>query len=366
MRNVFVPTLMSAWLVAVSVNFGGSASAQTPDDDVIDKIRGLATIPGPDADRVDRWLRAKVDALKLPGQGVPDEGFTQVFAAFKSYFQRPGQSDAFSALLATKLAAISAAELVRGEVSPALAFCLPRMMVDLNRVETVGGLIGGLKAKSAMARLISARGLSKLRSEIAASADLLPVVVTALRQAGLQEPEHVVLARIYLALAYPGNAVDVLPAYVDIFDKRLAYRRGPAELADGAEVEAFEYFRIAAVIGQLNESQQADLVKRLAVFMRLDAQRYNADNLAPPADPASVDLAFSERDVLERMLIANEAILARVTNNSSRTITTELGGGGWKRRQAVLNAAYGWIGDASTGTSGVLNAAPLSVEIGAP
>ncbi|MFQ5463000.1 MAG: hypothetical protein ACE5E5_10285 [Phycisphaerae bacterium] len=358
--------LMSAWLVVVSSMGGGTARAQTPDDDVIDKIRGLASIPTPDQDRVDRWLRAKVEGIRRSGQPIPAEGFATVFADFKSNFQRSGDSDEFNALLASKLAEIAAAELSQGEASPVLAFALPRMMVELNRMETVPGLLGGLKAKSAVARLICAQGLAKLRSAIAASGEQLPDVVAALRAAGLAEQEPVVLARIYLALAYPANSVDVESAYLDIFDKRLAFRRGPAELADGAEVEAFEYFRTSGVLDQLNEEQQAALVKRLAVFLRLDAQRYNDGRLAPPKDGNSVDFAFSERDVLERMLIANEAILARVTKSSNRTITTELGGGGWKRRQAVLNAAYGWIGDPVTSTTGVLNAAPFGVELGAP
>jgi len=183
----------------------------------------------------------------------------------------------------------------------------------------------------------------------------LDEVVQVLKVAGLAESSPIVLGRIYLTLAHPTQLPAVFDAYLAIFEKRLKDRRGGAVIADGAEVEAFEFFRTPNVLAALNQNQKEQLARSLAVFMRMDAERYN-----------TTGLDFYEVDRLERMMDSGEAILAEMAPGKGGKIRDEIAGGGQDRRAEVLAEAYKWVGHPQSKEPGALNAAPWNVAVGAP
>jgi hypothetical protein len=147
-----------------------------------------------------------------------------------------------------------------------------------------------------------------------------------------------------------------LDAYLAIFEKRLTDRRGGAVIADGAEVEAFEFFRTPSVLAVLNQNQREQLARPLAVFLRLDAERYN-----------TTGLDFYEVDRLERMMDSVEAILIELVGaGKGGKIRDEIAAGGQDRRAEVLTEAYKWVGHPQSKEPGALNAAPWNVAVGAP
>jgi hypothetical protein len=110
-----------------------------------------------------------------------------------------------------------------------------------------------------------------------------------------------------------------------------------------------------------------ELARRVGVFLRLDAERYNAPAIAPPTDDEQPDLNFYERDRVERMLDAGEEILDVIVGGGrGGKIRNALSSGGYDQRQVVLSEAYRWIGNPETNEPGALNEAPWNVPLGAP
>ncbi len=343
------------------------------EDEVIEPIRQHTTISPLDERHMADWVRAKVNAFLA----VPERERQARFADFRNIFRDCHDASAntpeFKAQLAAQEAEVAVAEYGRSDLDPAVAHLLAQVLLDVGRMEAVPGLIAGLKSRDARVRYLCARGLAVLKGRIASDRPTFDAAVRALREAGLAETEPVALARIYQALAYPDQAASVTEAYLALLDKRLTHRCGPAIVADGAEIEAFEFFRSRGVTSSLSTDQKAELVRRLVIFLRLDAERYGSDGLAPPqpgsgsgGGEAPLDLGFYERDRLERMLVANEAILAALVPGLSVTIANQLSQGGFTQRAAILATVRGWVGDADTNAGGLLNAAPWNVPLGAP
>ncbi len=241
------------------------------------------------------------------------------------------------------------------------------MLQDLDSVETVPALVEALNSRAQPARYLAAEGLSDLKSAIGTDSNKLEQVITALRDAGTRESNPDVLRRIYDALAYPQQAAAVVDAYLAVFDARLSFRRGPAKKIDGAEYWALEFFVRPEVLGAISQNQKEELVRRLAVFLRMDAERYNDPAVAPPEDPNAHDPGFEERNWAENMLALNEEILERIVGaGKGGNIRDAFSEGGFANRARVLQEAYEWVGDPKNNTPGALNAAPWNVPIGAP
>jgi hypothetical protein len=353
--------------LALPANEGRAQTETTPEDETVGTICELTTISALDQGRIADWVRAKLSALAQ----VPKDERPGQFARFRSIFsdqhRDPDCTPAFRSQLATQIAAVAAGEFGRRDLDNTTAHVLAQVLVDMDRDETLPGLIAGLKSKSEIARLLCSAGLAARKSSIAADTAMRDETVNALREVGLVEMQPVVLGRIYLALAYPNQIASVFDAYMALFDKRLEYRRGPAVAADGAEIEAYELFSAPAVIRALTADQKVQLVRRLAVFLRLDAERYNAADLAPPEDSNAADPGFYERDRIERMLVVNEAILVALFGAGKRAaIPGELAAGGFTRKAEILALVYEWVGHPETKQQGALNEAPWNVAVGAP
>ena len=234
---------------------------------------------------------------------------------------------------------------------------MPSASHNIRTSEAVDGLLAGLSAKNSDVRILCLMGLTSSQSAIEGDAAKLQQIVQALRRAGATESDPTVVTRFYLALAYKNQVALVFDAYMDILEKRLASRRGPAIFAPWAEVELVEFFRQPSVVNALSQPQKTQLVGRLAVLFRADAQRYNAEEFKD----------YYEKDGLERRLHGIEAILVSlVGGGNSGQIRAELEKGGHEQRAAILIEVYKWVGDPAEQTPGTLNAAPWNVPIGAP
>lgn len=363
-------TTCCAACLCLSLGFfteAGLGQAETAsEDEIVDSIRRLSTISPNDQQRIADWVRAKLDKLvAIPEQNRPGE-FARYRGIFREQFEHSNNSGQFRLQLAVQTASVAAAEYAKSDPDPTVTHVLAQAMVDMDRPETVRGLIAGLKSTSAVARLLCASGLAAQRDAVAEDNQMLDDTVKALREAGVAETRPVVLSRIYHALAYANQVGAVFDAYMELLDKRLEHRRGPAVKADGADIQAYEFFRTRGVLASLNADQKAQLARRLAVFLRLDAERYNDDDLAPPQDQTVADVNFDERDRIERMLAGNEAILSALVGGAKEEIADALKAGGHARRAEILAHAYKWVGHPETKERGTLNGAPWNVDVGAP
>jgi len=94
-------------------------------------------------------------------------------------------------------------------------------------------------------------------------------------------------------------------------------------------------------------------VARVAVFLRLDAARYN-----------NTSLGYVETDMWERSLVQAEVILKAATNGGN--ITGILNSQGRAGMDLIPAEAAKWVGDAATKSQGTLSSPPWSVPVGAP
>ncbi len=316
------------------------------DDAVIDGIRGRSDIGPSDQRRIAAWVDGEIEKFTE---------FLPFRKRFDQQFNDAKNSEQFRVQLATQTAQVAAQQFVNPDLSGDVAHALTQVLTDMNRRETFPGFIAGLKSSDVRARYFCAKGLIALQDWIAGDKARLDQTVQALREAGLGETDPVVSGRIYEALAFPGQVADVFDVYLAFFDKRLTARRGPAVVADGAENYAYEFFRSRGVLGVLNADQKSRLVARIAVFLRMDAERYNNPNLK-----------FDEIDRLERALDGAEDILTILAGATGGKIRDELSSGGHGSRAAILQEAYKWVGDPETKQPGALNTAPWDVPVGAP
>ncbi|MEK6799283.1 MAG: hypothetical protein AABZ12_09985 [Planctomycetota bacterium] len=345
-----------AGVVALALS-AGSVTAQTenPHGPVVDTIRPLQTISASDQARIVDWVRFEVEALQNTASDSKIEAAKRFGKAFLSQFESPQNTQAFRGQFATQAAIVAAEALVNPQADQVVSGALARVMLDMNRPETVPGFVAGLKCKWEWARYLCARGLAAQQGAIATDKDKLEQVVRALREAGETETGPVALEQVYRTLAIPNQQALVIDAYLSILDRRLAAKKTKPEAWDGAENAAFEYLRVPALLNGLSAPQKSQLVIRLAGFLRLAAERYAAPNLS-----------FTEIDDLERSLDATEEMLETLAGAGGGNIRKVLENQGYAGNKEVLAEAKRWIGDKESTTPGLLNAAPWSIPQGAP
>ena len=336
-----------------------AASAQQPsrEDAAIEQIRTRRDLSATDTRQIGDWVTARVRMLEgNPGPGNPNPLVPFLKRLTEQYSNTKNTPD-FKTQLVVQTSTEAMANFGQANVSSLVSRGLATVLVDFNRIEAVDALLAGLAVNDPGTRVVCVAGLTKLQSAIERDSAKLQQVVQALRRAGASETDPGVRTRIYLALAYENQTALVFDAYMEILDKRLAERRGPAVFMQYAEVELVEFFRLRAVINALSQPQKTQLVGRLAVLLRSDAQRYSAEKLKDN----------NEKVGLERRLHGIDAILVTVVGggNGGR-IRAELEKGGHEQRAAILMEAYKWVGDPDAQTPGALNAAPWNVPIGAP
>lgn len=343
--QIGIALIFSASIVALP---SARAQQSNPNDAAIDAMRARAAFSPGDQGRMADWTKAEVDGFS---------GFAAFRKRISTQYKNPANSAAFKTELARKLTHSATTRLPNRRTPSDLARALAQVLVDLDRAEVIPGLLAGLKSTTPAARLLCVRGLSSpiQRREIKADPNLLNRVRDGLSAAGLAETELVILRRIYEALNYPNQVAAVFDTYIRLFDKRLTQRRAIPMSGEGSELWAYDFFRSPEVVAGLNQAQKVDLVGRLAVFLRDDAQRY-----------ANLSLSFSQADAVERTLDGAEEILVAVTGTTGGKIRDQLSKSAVENRAAVLQEAYKWVGDSKSGTRGVLQAAPWNVPVGAP
>ena len=349
-----------AWLMMVPVVLcAGVAIAQQPsrEDAAMDTIRGRTSITSNDVARISDWVNREVRKLEGGRDGDNPGPLPSFLARFADQYSNSANTPDFRTQLVVQTNTLAAAKFSQANVSSLVAVGLAIVLVDFNRIEAFDALLAGLSANNADVRALCLAGLTNLQTAIEGDAAKLQQVVQTLRQAGANETDSTVLTHVYLALAYNNQAALVFDAYMEILEKRLALRRGPAIFAPCAEVELVEFFRLPSVVNGLSQQQKTQLIGRLAVLFRADAQRYSAEKLKD----------YYEKTCLERRLYGIEAILVSVVGggNSGR-IRAALQKGGHEQRAEILGEVYKWVGDPDGQTPGTLNAAPWNVPIGAP
>lgn len=349
------------------------AQNTTAQDAQIDTIRRLSTIGVNDQERIRDWIQDRVGELgAMPGSHDGTDGFNA--AAFKAFRDRvrqqlahPSNTPAFTSALTNQMVTVAFAEFGKAGAGATVSRSIARVLVDMDRPETVPGLTAGVALADHAARFLCVRGLVMQRSVIAQDKNLLGQVVQAVQAAGVKESNTAVLGRLYEAIAIASDVGTVFEAYTAIFDARLSSLRAGAVKVDGSEIFALQFFTGQGVRAGLDANQKAELVRRLAVFLRAYAQRYNDPEIAHSANSNAPDLGYYEREKLERLLVLSEEVLEGIVGTGKGgAIRDVLGANGFEGRADVLREARRWVGDADTNTRGALSEAPWNVPVGAP
>ena len=258
------------WLMLLLVAlFATAASAQQPsrEDAAIEQIRTRRDLSATDTRQIGEWVTARVRGLENLNPGNPNPLVAFRKRLTKQYSNRKNTPD-FKAQLVVQTSAVAMVKFAQANVSSQVANGLATVLADFNRIEVLDALLAGLAVNDAGTRVICLAGLTNLQSVIEGDTTKLQQVVQTLRQAGAKETDPGVVTRFYLALAYKNQTALVFDAYMEILEKRLALRRGPAIFAPYAEVELVEFFRLPSVVNAITQQQKTQLIGRLAVLLR--------------------------------------------------------------------------------------------------
>jgi len=355
MLTPFVRGSMSA--VAVLAICGGAGLAQQPsrEDAAIEQIRGRSSMTTTDQRQIRDWVAARVEELekRVSGARGPISAFR---AVFKDQYGNRSNTSEFKSQLVIQTTAVAADKFAKVDVEGVVGQSLATVLLDYKRMETIDALLAGLSVKDAGTRMLCLQGLIDLRREISTDNATLQRVTQRLQSVGLAEKNDTVLRQIYVALAFPNQAPLVFDTYMALLDSRLTSRRGPGIYLELAEIELVEFFRMPNVLDALSADQKSQLVARLAILFRQDAERYTAEKIE-----------YYERDGIERRLDGVEAIfVALVGRGKGGDVRSQLESGGHEKRAEILQEVYKWVGDPESKTAGGLNTAPWNVPVGAP
>lgn len=348
MPNVRAPRGVLILLLTAVFPCAAIAQSPNPEQATLDTLKQRTDISASDQESIGRWIRAEM------------ERFID-FPAFRKrlmdQYSQAGNTEAFKQHFALRTVHAATTVFATSENRGDAAHALAQVLVDMDRSDVLPGFIAGLKSPDARARFVCARGLVAQKKAVGADKAKIDSVLPFLREAGLAESNPIVLGRMYEALGFPpAQAPAAFDAYLALFDKRMALRKNNPLVVDGAEWYAYEYFRTKSIASALNANQQQQLAARLAVFLRFDAERYEAQNLS-----------FDEVDTLERCLDGVEEILSLlVGDGKGGKIRDVLGSTGHTHPAAIQPELTKWIGSNSSNEKGVLNDPPWNIPPGAP
>lgn len=348
-RGRFLHTVLTVVLSAAVA----AAQSPSPEDQNIDPIRTLTAIGPADQRVIAEWIQAKLAALSAESSKDPNAALTAARTVFTDLYNRGGNTPAFQTEFTRQATDLFAAQWSVGEPKPAVDRALARILVDLNRVETVPALLAGMKSRDSATRFLCARALAAQRTAVASDREQWERVLAAVRQAGAAETDAVVIGQLYAILAHPQQAAQVIDPMLGIMERRLEVRRSAGLVEDGAELQVYEFLRTPGVLNALTPEQKNRLVQLLAGLLRFDAERYSAPQLSG-----------TEVELITRSLDGIESILVDLGLKGG-DIRNELSLGGHERRGEVLQQAHLWIGDKEANKPGTLNAAPYNVPLGA-
>lgn len=342
-----------------------------PEDKGVDVIRGLDQFNPIDQDRIKRWVDAEISLIAdAPKQRFAD-GFDPVlFKEFRdralAQFNNSSNSKAFQTELAKQTANAAIEQFAAAEPDKTVVVLLARLLVDYDTMGTLDGLLAAVGSSSPAARFYGVRGINALKSELMQDAAALNKVITTLSGVVATEDQEVVREEVYRALAIPGQVPQVFPAFLAGLDRQLAARRAGKETVDRAELAAFDFLSKPQVLSGLDQAQQVQLATRLAPILRSFAERYTDPVIAPPTEREEPDPFFFERDTIERSFYEIEEILSRMVSSGGGDVRGVLQTQGFAGARQIPAEVEKWIGNANSGVTGALNAAPWNVPVGAP
>ena len=340
-------TLLAASLIVGVFLNAGDAAGQTPADDAINELRARGPSGANDDRTVDDWLNAQISVLSGADDArVARDAFMDRLQGLRD---APDTTQGFRDTLAQRLGAVAAVEFGKGAaLSLPVADAIARALVATEDRQTVAGLKAALSFPNAVVRYLGAEGLHQIRESIAES-DRRPIL-DALRQRGLQEPNDVVIERIYMAMSFRTPSPVVLDAIGDVFAARVDRYRQTQVLGGSAEAGVMEYLARVPV----PQAQGAKIVRALGPLLRIDVERYVAGGHAPDVEVA-----------IELRVDACEGLLSHITGvNPSETVRGSMQAGGPAVAPTMQLALIGWIGSAQT--DGALTTNPWNVPRGAP
>lgn len=313
------------------------------------EFRGAATVSPEQKTRIGAWLGEKLAKVE---QGRTPEAARSFLTEVDAEWRNSANSLAFVDAMAEQTANLAKAQFAKPDLDGTVGMALAVALSDMNSKEAWPAFLVGLESPLQSVRYVSARGLVARMKDFSGDAKQRAEVIAAVKKAAVKETNGFILQHMYKAIAFPALDPEAFGTFLAVFDARLQVRRAGAQAVDPGEIEAFDYFAQPAILGALDQAKKVELASRLAVFLRMHAQRFGAGNVG------SEEFFF-----IGAGLSANETILSAIVVSGGGNIQGVLGAGAGA---AVMQEAVRWVGDAATQTKGVLNDAPWSVPIGAP
>lgn len=325
------------------------AAAQTVDDPAMEELRQRAPAGANDDRTIDQWLTGLL--TKLSAASDPKGAKRDFVESLARVRDDRTTNPAFRDALAIRLGAIATTQLAKGNQLPGhAAEAISQALRAANHPGTIPGLAAALSYPRETVRYFGAAGLHSLRDAIADNPNQMNAAISAIAEAGAKETSAVVVERLYRACSFAGAPAGAIDAITVTLASRVDRYRQGAVLADFAEPAAFEYLTKA----RPTQTQAAAIIGSLAVFLRLDVERYAAGVFIP-----------GEKSAIEVRLDACESLIESLCGCTGGNVRDEGqagGAGATIRMQLELDK---WIGVPGQG-NGVLNAAPWHVPPGAP
>ena len=340
--------LLLAMAVAL-IEAGPAVGQGLTGDEQLEDLRRRTPAGDNDTRIIDNWLQIEFAKITAPNSSG---GFRKKLHNVRN---EAATTPAFRDALAERIGAFAQSELAKGPDLPLPAAQeLVWAVIDADDPRAQPGLAEALRFGRQPVRYLGAKGLQALRDRIATEVGKVQPFIDMLKQAGVQETNGVVVERIYRAMMLPGAPAGVVAAMTEILDARLDRYRQGAVLVDQAEPAAIEF--LANVT--LTQDRGARVVRRLAVLLRLDVERYAAGRFVA-----------GQQDAVERRIYVCEGLIEQIAGpgpgaGKAPNVRGVMVAGGVAVGASMKFELNNWVG--APGTQGVLNTAPWSVPVGAP
>jgi len=346
-RNILIVVLS-----AVSFGVASPVSAQAPEQQALDALRTRSSIP-PGNQTIDAWITYRLARLREDLSVGMKQADDEFLGAYQTQCNHPENSAAFKTRFIERTNQRFAAEFGKGRgLEVTVGLTIARAIAGIGDLTVLEGLSAGLKADGQpAARYVCAKTFATLIPAVQGDTAQARSIIDLLREAGVQESNGIVLARIYQALEYRGvNLKTAVEAILDVITAQLRMREAGAPACDGAEQAAFAFLR-----SELSNIQDKNrLVAVLGACLRLDVNRYLADGVTDD-EKYFIELTVDAAEALLLRAVAPAAPVPNVREAMKNLQNQDL------NAPLELNR---WIG--TTQTPGTLNTAPWNVPVGAP
>ena len=347
-----VVTVLIFTAVAVGQERGDSSAS--PEDQAMDTLRTRAPTSLDDP-VIDNWITAELakltEAASDPLEGP--EAATRLVDRCQRQYRNEKNSSEFKKRLAERMATRFQAEFDKGEnLKPVAARALAETLYNLNTVSVQEGLLAGLSFPDQVVRYLAAKSLASIKTDITADDRLTAVIFETIARRCRHEINGVVASAVYQALSYQDHPAESVAAILNVLDGRLDWLRNSQAELDRAELSAVGFLQSLTLTG---ESDKANVVRRLAVLLRIHVQRFGQEDLSDREKAAIAETIFEAESLLEKLVAPS----GRAPNIRDKMQRDEPGAA--LNMEIELNQ---WIGTEQT--EGLLRGLPWDVPRGAP